>query len=365
MHIVVISIDRYLAIKNPLTLRSRQDKRQICPLIILIWFIAIVLSSPIIILGISNPYNILINNQCLINSQIFVIYGSVVSFVIPLTIVIVMYALTIHGLKTQIRQSQSQYAHTQLTQTKPFLRRQTASTNALSTIQQTSFDLSQESLNSIFKKLSYESHYQPDDMFMKSPLCQHCKRERTSLIRMRSNSTRRPRPISFPVAVNSRQSSLNKLNSMKRPWRRSTLASNLAATRAKSLAIRNERKAVKVLGVVFCVFVIAWFPFCILNLVQGFCKTCSINTSILDGVVWLGYVSSSVNPVVYTIFNRNFRSKFWTLIKCHCLYKTDRQRQLSYYQSHASVQGSSLYRTNGFKQEDIRRFNNARQPILV
>jgi hypothetical protein len=426
MHIVVISIDRYLAVKDPLNVRSRQEKHQICPLIFLIWFIAIFLSSPMIVLGVINPYNIIINNQCLINNQFFVIYGSVVSFVIPLIIVIVMYALTVHRLKKQIKQCQTQFAQAQITNTvnlvaKPFLQRQTSSTNTLNTSsqlrsstatklrrqrfqrQQTSLDLSEESLNNLClqkdKISSVENNFQQNKSIKSSPHaeytcpknpfyqlkctcnhylqqdeqkysnCLYCSQTINPPINLRSNPIHKPRPISLPVSVLSHQSSLIKANPVRRQWHRLTLIPSLASTRAKSSAVRNEQKAVKVLGVVFVIFVIAWFPFCILNLLQGVCKRCSINGNILDGFVWLGYVSSSINPVVYTIFNRNFRLKFITLLKCQCLYETTRQRQLSYYQSHSSLHGPRVQRTNGLvRNNDIRRFNAHRQinePILV
>jgi hypothetical protein len=416
MHIVVISIDRYLAIKDPLNVRSRQEKYQICSLIILIWFIAIFLSSPLIVLGVMNPYNIFINGQCLINNQFFVIYGSVVSFVIPLIIVIVMYALTVYRLKQQIKQCQRQFAQEQITNTislvsKPFLRRQTASANVFNTSsqstpisttelrrqrfqrQQTSLDLSEESLNTICspkdpKSLS-ENHFSSTKLFKssahaeytcpKNPFyqlkctcpdqksgeipsnCFHCCQKPTPIINLRLNPFHKSRPMSLSGTINPRQSSSIKVSSIKRPWRRLTLIPSLSSTRAKSSAVRNEQKAVKVLGVVSVIFVIAWFPFCILNLLQAVCKRCSINENILNGFVWLGYVSSTINPVVYTIFNRNFRLKFITLLKCQCLYQTNRQRQLSYYQSYSSLHGSRVQRTNGLVQNDIRRFNAHRQ----
>jgi len=405
MHIVVISIDRYFAIKDPLNVRSRQEKHQICLLIILIWFIAIFLSSPIIILGVINPYNIIINGQCLINNQFFVIYGSVISFVIPLIIVIVMYALTVYRLKKQIKQCQTQFAQEQITNTvnlitKPFLRRQTASTNTLHSSsqsksitatelrrqkfqrQRTSLDLSDETLNVCLQK-EKTSTFQLNDKSLKlsahaeyscpkNPFCKlkcTCKHQQEGenclhccqTINIRSNPFRKRRPISLPGSIISRQSSSIKMSPVKRHWHRLALIPSLSSARAKSSAVRNEQKAVKVLGVVFVIFVIAWFPFCILNLLQAVCKRCSINGNILNGFVWLGYVSSTINPLVYTIFNRNFRLKFIQLLKCQCLYATTRHRQLSYYQSHSSLHGPRVQRTNGLVKNDIQRFNEHRQ----
>ncbi|CAF3522672.1 unnamed protein product [Rotaria sp. Silwood1] len=423
MHIVVISIDRYLAIKDPLNVRSRQEKRQVRLLIMLIWLIAIFLSSPMIVLGVINPYNIIINGQCLINNQFFVIYGSVVSFVIPLIIVIVMYALTVHRLKKQIKQFQDQPTQEQMTNsttnitTKPLLRRQigsntiinnfTQSTSALATTelrhkrsgrQQISFDISEESSNYIYLNKDRSSSFIKDfeeKKLMKSSAhseytcpknpfyqlkctcnhhqlnkteqeqnhsdCLHCRQPITSKVTFRPKTGFKPRPTSLPSSLILDQSSSITPKPAKHNWRRLTLIPSLISARTKCSAVRNEQKAVKVLGVVFVIFVIAWFPFCIMNLLQGVCKRCSINTDILNGFVWLGYVSSSINPLVYTIFNRTFRLKFIALLKCQCLYQTNQQRQLSYYKSYSSLHGPRLQHTDGLVQNDIRRFNAHRQ----
>lgn len=76
--------------------------------------------------------------------------------------------------------------------------------------------------------------------------------------------------------------------------------------------IRLEQKATKVLGVVFFTFVILWAPFFILNLLPAFCNECDKNLDnwVMDLVTWLGYASSMVNPIFYTIFNKVFRQAF-------------------------------------------------------
>lgn len=82
--------------------------------------------------------------------------------------------------------------------------------------------------------------------------------------------------------------------------------------------IRLEQKATKVLGVVFFTFVILWAPFFVLNLVPTVCGTCEDNIShwVFDFVTWLGYASSMVNPIFYTIFNKVFRQAFKKVLLC-------------------------------------------------
>nr|XP_024219164.1 5-hydroxytryptamine receptor 2B isoform X2 [Halyomorpha halys] len=82
--------------------------------------------------------------------------------------------------------------------------------------------------------------------------------------------------------------------------------------------IRLEQKATKVLGVVFFTFVILWAPFFVLNLVPSVCPECERNIDkwVFDFVTWLGYASSMVNPIFYTIFNKVFRQAFKKVLLC-------------------------------------------------
>lgn len=82
--------------------------------------------------------------------------------------------------------------------------------------------------------------------------------------------------------------------------------------------IRLEQKATKVLGVVFFTFVFLWAPFFVLNLLPTVCPDCESNIShgVFDFVTWLGYASSMVNPIFYTIFNKVFRQAFKKVLLC-------------------------------------------------
>lgn len=82
--------------------------------------------------------------------------------------------------------------------------------------------------------------------------------------------------------------------------------------------IRLEQKATKVLGVVFFTFVILWAPFFVLNLLPTVCPDCEakISIGVFDFVTWLGYASSMVNPIFYTIFNKVFRQAFKKVLLC-------------------------------------------------
>ncbi|CAF0757990.1 unnamed protein product [Didymodactylos carnosus] len=473
MHIVVISIDRYLAIEDPLNARNRNRKCKIWGLIILVWFIAIFLSSPIIFLGIINPNNVIVNGQCLLNNNIFIIYGSVVAFVIPLCIVIVMYTLTVNRLKKQIKQCQTQLANEQLARAaslvaRPFLRRHipiatTTKTqtyipmkklnnsirrtrlknanqcsietdnnsdneltkpivdinNSTSTTHRRilklvenslpqSSDDSEEDLTDVnqtntisisptssFRQRTHSPHAEysqcPKNPFCQLKCtCQHHHQQQQQQQQQQLQQVEKQKLIETggttpSLTTNQTEQSKSFINFFKhvrqcmhgsnvderqqlqlrtaKPFngqpslkrRRLRQRPYNISSRSKSSAVRNEQKAVKVLGVVFVIFVIAWFPFCIMNLLQAVCKKCLINIQIINILSWLGYVSSTINPLVYTIFNRNFRIKFIQLLKFQCYSTTN------LYYLHHNQHTSRLQRKNCLIINDIKRFNKQYQ----
>lgn len=81
-------------------------------------------------------------------------------------------------------------------------------------------------------------------------------------------------------------------------------------SRRKAL-LNREKRFTFVLAVVMGVFVICWFPFFLSYSLQAVCpETCSIPMPLFKFFFWIGYCNSCVNPVIYTIFNHDFRKAF-------------------------------------------------------
>ena len=38
--------------------------------------------------------------------------------------------------------------------------------------------------------------------------------------------------------------------------------------------------------------------------------------TLMAAIVWLGYLSSLANPIIYTMFNTSFRRAFYKILKC-------------------------------------------------
>lgn len=151
---------------------------------------------------------------------------------------------------------------------------------------------------------------------------------RTSLLASRPAPIRRAatmRAHNGAASVSSRQSSNS---SSPCPHRYQTTVRSHHHSRTSSVVSRNssrhgriirlEQKATKVLGVVFFTFVILWAPFFVLNLIPAVCPNCErqIDHKIFDLATWLGYASSMVNPIFYTIFNKVFRQAFKKVLLC-------------------------------------------------
>ena len=83
--------------------------------------------------------------------------------------------------------------------------------------------------------------------------------------------------------------------------------------RAKErLEQKRERKAARTLAVITGTFVVCWLPFFVVALVCPFRgDRCLHLPALVVGVIgWLGYLNSLLNPIIYTVFNPDFRSAF-------------------------------------------------------
>lgn len=84
------------------------------------------------------------------------------------------------------------------------------------------------------------------------------------------------------------------------------------------ISLRGERKAAKTLGVIMGAFILCWLPFFLLALVRPFCN-CIIPPLLNYILLWLGYVNSTINPVIYPLFNKDFVPAYKRLLGCKCL----------------------------------------------
>ena len=81
-----------------------------------------------------------------------------------------------------------------------------------------------------------------------------------------------------------------------------------AGVSRKLAKFNKETRAAKTLGTVMGVFIICWLPFFVTNVIAGICPGCISNPEVTFAVLnWLGWVNSSMNPVIYACCSMEFR----------------------------------------------------------
>lgn len=92
----------------------------------------------------------------------------------------------------------------------------------------------------------------------------------------------------------------------------------------KRIARKKERRATLILGLIMGSFIACWLPFFFFYVLSPLCpictdksmqnETCCVKEWIFTLAFWLGYSNSALNPVIYTIFNKDFRRAFNKII---------------------------------------------------
>ncbi|MCL4140262.1 UNVERIFIED_CONTAM: hypothetical protein GTU68_061912 [Idotea baltica] len=85
----------------------------------------------------------------------------------------------------------------------------------------------------------------------------------------------------------------------------------------QKISLSKERRAARTLGIIMGVFVVCWLPFFLFYVILPFCPSCTVpNDKVINFIAWLGYINSSLNPIIYTIFNLDFRKAFAKYLRC-------------------------------------------------
>lgn len=172
-----------------------------------------------------------------------------------------------------------------------------------------------------------------------APTLQRTNIESTPSIRIcsRNSETRiyAPRDHSEVTSFESKEGSSTCSDSTREPlhWARNMhyevpryqrYASQLRAQRQDSLQevrLRQQIKAARILGAITGFLLLCWIPFSVMLAIKAFCSDC-LSQRTFDIAIWINYINSGINPIIYCLCNSQYRQAFLKLarrVRCSCL----------------------------------------------
>jgi len=88
------------------------------------------------------------------------------------------------------------------------------------------------------------------------------------------------------------------------------------AARIQRAFEQREMRATFRMAIIIAFFCGFWLGFFVVYVVHGCCSDCYVPRELDAFFFWLGYSNSSVNPILYTIFNEEFRRAFMSILGC-------------------------------------------------
>ena len=73
--------------------------------------------------------------------------------------------------------------------------------------------------------------------------------------------------------------------------------------------LKQQFSAAKTLGLIMTFLLLCWLPFAILWPLRVFCTSC-VSQLMYDISIWINYINSTINPVIYCLCNPNFKTAF-------------------------------------------------------
>ncbi|ESO10344.1 hypothetical protein HELRODRAFT_104849 [Helobdella robusta] len=250
LHLVAISLDRYWAVKCLDYVRNRPVKR-IMWLVAISWIFSAVISSPRLF-GLKDDDNAHYAALCAISQNIgYTVFSTVGAFYLPLVVMIIIYLSIYRAAKSRIRKK------------------------AFSDKNKHKYDRPEENCG---KKIFTEKYFKANSLskFENRNPYEGGSEDDSSFVFLTQHSPK-PRKTAEERAKEKRET-------------------------------KRERKAARTLAIITSSFVICWLPFFTIALLKPFStQVRSTPPLIISLASWLGYLNSLLNPIIYTVFNPDFR----------------------------------------------------------
>ncbi|KAG9259899.1 alpha-2 adrenergic receptor-like [Astyanax mexicanus] len=318
VHLCAISLDRYWSVTRAVEYNLKRTPRRIKVVILMVWLVSAVISSPPL-LSASSQTEGSERPQCELNDETwYILSSSVASFFAPCLIMVLVYIRIYQVAKTRTRTMSEKKKHS--------LDAPTQTENGFSRATQVGRQ-GEDRENGHCVSVTIPGWQSKEGISRMSP--SHEEAEVTSSSENKGQKVRDPTPsrshmdspevggtAAEPPRRTSRAGSRARelfSSRRKRSGRRKSSTSSSSVKRRASQV--REKRFTFVLAVVMGVFVICWFPFFFSYSMYGICRqACQIPDALFKFFFWIGYCNSSLNPVIYTIFNQDFRRAFHKIL---------------------------------------------------
>ncbi|TFK10060.1 growth arrest-specific protein 6 [Platysternon megacephalum] len=294
VHLCAISLDRYWSVTQAVEYNLKRTPRRIKGIILTVWLISAVISFPPLISVYRDPEGDLFP-LCKLNDETWYILSSCIgSFFAPCLIMVLVYVRIYRVAKLRTRT---------LSEKRTVPEGSSLSENGLSRAHRGCTSLRmQPGENGHYSGHQWRKASELEDIELEESSTSESRRRRSRDDHPRKSS----KSQSFSYSYSSKRSSNRSrdLFSSHRRRKRSSVC-------RKKVTQAREKRFTFVLAVVMGVFVVCWFPFFFSYSLYGICrKACEVPETLFKFFFWIGYCNSSLNPVIYTIFNQDFRRSF-------------------------------------------------------
>lgn len=331
LNLCAIALDRYWAITDPINYAQKRTLERVLVMIGVVWAFSLIISSPPLLGWNDWPDVFEPDTPCRLTSQPgFVIFSSSGSFYIPLVIMTVVYFEIYLATKKRLRdRAKATKISTISSGQNKFASKESDQNDQDSVSSETNHnehhgatrlvsenEKQKKTKKSTPKKISKKRYWSKNDKSHNKLIIPILSNE-NSVTDMAENLENR----NTSSESNSKEANegdvevietIVKVPKRSRPNQQNTVYQFIEEKQRISLT--RERRAARTLGIIMGVFVVCWLPFFVLYLVIPFCASCCLSNKFINFVTWLGYINSALNPLIYTIFNMDFRRAFKKLL---------------------------------------------------
>ncbi|CAB3366295.1 Hypothetical predicted protein [Cloeon dipterum] len=306
LNLCAIALDRYWAITDPINYACKRTLRRVLVMIGGVWLMSLLISSPPLAGWNDWPHPNEFNSStpCQLTSEKgYVIYSSLGSFFIPLLIMTLVYAEIFVATRRRLRERANASKLNAVLSSHPA---------AAAVTPQLPKDAPAPPVPTKDPESSGENQANGERRKRR-------RRKRGSVERARrSNTAASSTDDISAIGVDGDSGVVPIVAPAVAPPTRKNTVHQFVEERQR-ISLSKERRAARTLGIIMGVFVVCWLPFFLMYVILPFCTSCCPSDKLISFVTWLGYLNSALNPIIYTIFNLDFRRAFKKLLRLKSL----------------------------------------------